>query len=72
MAESNASITPVGMYAYGYALDQMVINMGGYVINNENGRADRATEVAYQDQITQIYNWIKDLQDPGPAFKLRF
>ncbi len=63
VAESNDSITPVGMYAYGYALDQMVINMGGYVINNENGRADRATEVSYQDQITQIYNWIKDLQD---------
>ena len=63
VAESNDGITPVGMYAYGYALDQMVINMGGYVINNENGRADRATEVSYQDQITQIYNWIKDLQD---------
>ena len=63
VAASNDSITPVGMYAYGYALDQMVINMGGYVINNENGRAERATEVAYQDQITQIYNWIKDLQD---------
>ena len=65
VAETNSSITPVGMYAYGYALDQMVINMGGYVINNENGRADRATEVAYQDQITAIYNWIKDLQDQG-------
>ena len=63
VAESNSSITPVGMYAYGYALDQMVINMGGYVIDNENGRAGRATQVAYQDQIIQIYNWIKDLQD---------
>ena len=65
VAETNDSITPVGMYAYGYALDQMVINMGGYVINTENGRAGRATEVAYQDQITAIYNWIKDLQDQG-------
>ena len=65
LADSGSNITPVGMYAYGYALDQMVINMGGYVINNENGRADRATEVAYQDQITAIYNWIKDLQDSG-------
>lgn len=63
LADSGSSITPVGMYAYGYALDQMVINMGGYVIDNENGRAGRATQVAYQDQITQIYNWIKDLQD---------
>ena len=63
LADSGSSITPVGMYAYGYALDQMVINMGGYVINNENGRAGRATEVAYQEQITAIYNWIKGLQD---------
>ena len=63
LADSGSSITPVGMYAYGYALDQMVINMGGYVIDNENGRAGRATQVAYQDQIIQIYNWIKDLQD---------
>ena len=63
LADSGSSITPVGMYAYGYALDQMVINMGGYVIDNENGRAGRATQVAYQDQITAIYNWIKDLQD---------
>ena len=65
IAAQNDSITPVGMYAYGYALDQMVTNMGGYIINNENGRASRATEVSYQDQITQIYDWIKSLQDAG-------
>ena len=60
---SGSSVMPVGMYAYGYALDQMVTNMGGYTINNENGRSGRATEVAYQDQIIEIFNWIKDLQD---------
>ncbi|HIV13209.1 MAG TPA: extracellular solute-binding protein [Candidatus Pullilachnospira stercoravium] len=65
IAESDDSITPVGMYAYGYALDQMVTNMGGFTVNNDNGRSDRATEVAYQDQMTEIFNWIKDLQDAG-------
>lgn len=63
IAALGTSITPVGMFAYGYALDQMVTNMGGYIINNENGRSARATEVAYQEQITEIFNWIKDLQD---------
>lgn len=63
IAASGSNVMPVGMYAYGYALDQMVTNMGGYTINNENGRSDRATEVAYQEQITEIFNWIKDLQD---------
>ena len=63
IAASGSTVMPVGMYAYGYALDQMVTNMGGYTINNENGRSDRATEVAYQEQITEIFNWIKDLQD---------
>ena len=63
IAASGSSVMPVGMYAYGYALDQMVTNMGGSTINNENGRSGRATEVAYQDQIIEIFNWIKDLQD---------
>lgn len=65
IAQTDQTITPVGMYAYGYALDQMVTNMGGFTINNDNGRAERATEVAYQKEITTIFNWIHDLQDAG-------
>lgn len=62
---ASGDITPVGLYAYGYALDQMVTNMGGYVVNNENGRAERCTEVAYQDQMTTIFEWVKGLIDAG-------
>lgn len=65
IAELGTDTTPVGWFAYGYGLDQMVTNMGGYIINNENGRSDRATEVAYEEQISTIFNWIKDLQDEG-------
>lgn len=46
---------------YGYALDQMITNMGGLVVNHENGRASCATEVAYQDQALAIFNWLRDL-----------
>lgn len=65
IAESDSSITPMGMYAYGYALDQMVTNMGGFIINNNNGRSDRATEVAYQDQLTDLFHWIDGMNKEG-------
>ncbi|OUO64999.1 ABC transporter substrate-binding protein [Collinsella sp. An268] len=62
---ASSDVTPVGLYAYGYALDQMVTNMGGYVVNNENGRKERCTEVAYRDQMAVIFNWVKSLNDAG-------
>jgi sn-glycerol 3-phosphate transport system substrate-binding protein len=46
---------------YGYALDQMVTNMGGLVVNNANGRTSRTTEVAYQNEILTIFTWLHDL-----------
>ncbi len=46
---------------YGYALEQMVTTMGGFVVNNDNGRSSRATEVAYQPELTKIFTWISDL-----------
>ncbi len=65
VAEVNTDIKPVGMFAYGYALDQMCTNMGSYIINNKNGRDGRATEVAYKDAMTEIFNWVADLRDDG-------
>ncbi len=62
---TNPDVVPVGLYAYGYALDQMVTNMGGYVVNNENGRMDRCDEVAYQDQLTELFQWVDDLGAEG-------
>ena len=65
VADENSNIKPVGMFAYGYALDQMCTNMGSFIINNKNGREDRATEVAYKDSMTEIFNWVADLRDAG-------
>lgn len=61
ISSANNGMKSFAMHAYGYALDQMVTNLGGFIINNENGRTDRATEVAYQDQMTDIFTWISDL-----------
>ncbi|MEG1427729.1 MAG: ABC transporter substrate-binding protein, partial [Oscillospiraceae bacterium] len=65
IAEKNPGMTAVGLYAYGYALDQMTTNMNGYTVNQENGRTGRATEVSYHDQILPIFNWIAALRDSG-------
>lgn len=61
ISSANSGMRAFAMHAYGYALDQMVTNLGGFIINNENGRTDRATEVAYQDEMTTIFTWISDL-----------
>lgn len=65
IAAKNSSIKPVGMFANGYTLDQMVVNMGGYIIDNANGRQNRATKVSYEEQITSIYSWVAELRDKG-------
>lgn len=48
---------------YGYALDQMVTNMGGMIVNNDNGRSERATETVYEKDMLQIFTWLKELID---------
>ena len=63
IADANDGMKAFSMPVYGYALDQMVTNMGGLIINNDNGRSERATEVAYQDEMTQIFNWLIRLSD---------
>lgn len=61
ISEANNGMKAVGIHAYGYALDQMITNMGGLVVNNDNGRSARTTAVAYQEQILKIFTWIADL-----------
>jgi sn-glycerol 3-phosphate transport system substrate-binding protein len=61
ISSANAGMKAFAMHAYGYALDQMVTNLGGYIVNNDNGRSSRATEVSYQNEIKTIFTWISDL-----------
>lgn len=65
VAADTSYTTPMGFYSYGYNLLQMVTNLGSYTVNNENGREGRATEVAYQDKMTVIFNWYDDLVEKG-------
>ncbi len=61
ITKANEKMRAFSKPVYGYALDQMVTNMGGYTVNNENGRKERATEVAYQEQILTIFTFLSDL-----------
>lgn len=61
ISSNNEGMKAFAMHAYGYALDQMVTNLGGGVVNNDNGRSSRATEVSYQNEIKTIFTWISDL-----------
>lgn len=61
ISSANEGMKAFAKPVYGYALDQMVTNMGGLIVNNENGRTDRASQVAYEEQVTDIFNWLKDL-----------
>ena len=63
IADANEGMKAFSKPVYGYALDQMVTNMGGLIVNNDNGRSGRATEVAYHDQVKEVFTWIQDLID---------
>lgn len=61
VSDANNGMKVFSMHAYGYALDQMVTNLGGYIVNNDNGRSERGTEVSYQNEMKTIFTWISDL-----------
>lgn len=63
--EKNDGMKVLGLHAYGYALEQMATNLGGFVVNNENGRSSDATEVAYQKEMTDIFNVVSSLVKTG-------
>lgn len=65
IAEHNDGMKVFAMHPYGYALEQMVTNVGGFVVNNDNGRTSRATEVAYEPEMTRIFEFFAELVSKG-------
>ena len=65
IAEHNDGMKAFAMHPYGYALEQMVTNVGGFVVNNDNGRTSRATEVAYEPEMTRIFEFFAELVSKG-------
>jgi len=51
---------------FGWHYEQLVVNQGGYTVNNENGRAGEPTEgTINNEEMVRSINWIKDMYDKG-------
>jgi sn-glycerol 3-phosphate transport system substrate-binding protein len=51
---------------YGWFIEQLIYNQGGYVVNGENGRAKRATAVEFNGAAGQrAVKWIVDMTREG-------
>lgn len=51
---------------YGWFVEQLVYTQGGYMVNNQNGRAGRATAAAYNSpQGVRAVKWIVDMTRAG-------
>jgi sn-glycerol 3-phosphate transport system substrate-binding protein len=51
---------------YGWFIEQLIYNQGGYVVNGENGRAKRATAVEYNGPAgVKSVKWIVDMTREG-------
>lgn len=49
---------------YGWFFEQWLAQQNALYVNNDNGRSDRATEVAFNsDAGVAIFNWLNDLYD---------
>lgn len=51
---------------YGWFIEQLIYNQGGYVVNNDNGRSKRATAVSYNGpEGVKAVKWIVDMNKEG-------
>ncbi len=65
---SGSNVEQYGMNIrnYGWHFEQLVVNQGGYTANNENGRADLATEATINnEEMVTALSWIKSMYDEG-------
>jgi len=66
--DANGNITQYGsdIRVYGWFIEQLTYNQGGYIVNNENGRTARATAVEYnQGPGLKAVKWIVDMNKEG-------
>lgn len=55
-----------GVSLNGWFVEQWVAEQGATLVNNDNGRAGRATEVLLtSDAVKNVFNWLKTMNDKG-------
>lgn len=73
--EASQAIVDAGVADAGFALkldpwwlEQITASAGEEFVNNENGRAERATEVTFENEAgVEVYEWMNDMVDDGLA-----
>ncbi|MED3736395.1 ABC transporter substrate-binding protein [Virgibacillus pantothenticus] len=64
--ESNPEMKGFALQAYGWLFEELLANQGGLLLNNDNGRGDTATEVAFDnEQGKSTFEWVKRMMDDG-------
>ena len=54
------------LQAYGWLFEELLANQGGLLLNNDNGRTDTPTEVAFDNEKGKsIFEWAKRMNDDG-------
>ncbi len=61
-----ADVKCFGVSLNGWFVEQWVAEQGATLVNNDNGRSGRATEVLLtSDAVRNVFNWFKTLNDKG-------
>ncbi|MBS4205545.1 ABC transporter substrate-binding protein [Lederbergia citrea] len=66
IVESNKQMKGFALQAYGWLFEELLANQGGILMNNDNGRSDTPTEVAFDNEKGKsIFEWAKRMVDNG-------
>jgi sn-glycerol 3-phosphate transport system substrate-binding protein len=66
IVESNDQMKGFALQAYGWLFEELLANQGGLLMNNDNGRSETPTAVAFDNEKGKsIFEWAKRMTDDG-------
>ncbi|WP_050180499.1 ABC transporter substrate-binding protein [Domibacillus robiginosus] len=66
ITESNPEMKGFALQAYGWLYEELLANQGGLLMDNDNGRSDTPTEVAFNNEKGKsTFEWVKRMIDAG-------
>ncbi|OES44605.1 ABC transporter substrate-binding protein [Domibacillus iocasae] len=64
ITKSNPEMKGFALQAYGWLYEELLANQGGLLMNNDNGRSDTPTEVAFDNEKGKsTFEWVKRMMD---------
>lgn len=66
IVESNDKMKGFALQAYGWLFEELLANQGGLLMDNDNGRSETPTKVAFDNEKGKsIFEWAKRMTDDG-------